>query len=291
MQPSDRAFFGAASRCLVASLAAALGLAGCASSQARPPAAPPPRVAAPGPATSIYTVQRGDTLSEIARRHGVPAGEIAQANRLADPHRLTPGQLLVIPTEAPATAAATARKTVARRTNGAAAPRPPAVSSAPPSYSSSESDALMTPVARAAARSDYEFVCVDAWIDEGQSYLRGARYEEAIESAQKARAALERLGDGGAVSSRAARLEILSGSAEVALGRGSDAESSFTRALEADPSLRLDAAWVSPKVVRAFEETRKGIAPPAAVAGAPRRPQFGDDVASDGSTTARPAGD
>jgi tetratricopeptide (TPR) repeat protein len=149
----------------------------------------------------------------------------------------------------------------------------------------------MTPVARTAARSDREFVCVDAWIDEGQSYLRGARYEEAIESAQKARAALERLGDGGAVSSRAARLEILSGSAEVALGRGSDAEASFTRALEADPSLRLDSASVSPKVVRAFEETRKSIAPPATVAGAPPRPQFGDDVASDGSTTARRVGD
>ena len=44
-----------------------------------------------------YTVTWGDTLSKIASRFGVPAGEIAEANDLADPNFIRLGQLLFIP--------------------------------------------------------------------------------------------------------------------------------------------------------------------------------------------------
>lgn len=45
----------------------------------------------------VYTVQRGDTLSTIARRHNSTVRDIQNANRIADPSRLTVGQTLFIP--------------------------------------------------------------------------------------------------------------------------------------------------------------------------------------------------
>ena len=47
----------------------------------------------------FYTVQRGDTLSEIGSRHGVNWREIFEANRdqLKDPDKIFPGQRLRIP--------------------------------------------------------------------------------------------------------------------------------------------------------------------------------------------------
>jgi len=282
MRRSDRTCFGASTRWRLASLVVSAALVGCASDDLYPgleePA--PQAVAAPAapvPATTIYTVQHGDTLSAIARVYGMTSATLAAENGIADPNRLAPGQRLVVPATPLADAAKRPLAAVPSRVR-ASAPPPPAVSSAPPFA-----------LAPGASDREREFVCVDAWIDEGQVFLRGARYEEALESAQKARAALEQLG-GPSATPRAARLEILSGSAEVALGRAGDAHGSFSRALAAEPTLRLDAATVSPKVVRAFEETRKGRLPSASVAGAPIRPQFGDDVASDASTTAEPAG-
>jgi LysM repeat protein len=50
---------------------------------------------AEGPRT--YTVQRGDTLGTIARQYGVDYRAIAQANKLADPNLIFPGQVLTIP--------------------------------------------------------------------------------------------------------------------------------------------------------------------------------------------------
>ena len=65
--------------------------------QAPAPAAPAP-TATPAPQT--YTVQRGDTLSAIAKRFYGHAGEyrrIATANNIANPDLIHPGQQLVIP--------------------------------------------------------------------------------------------------------------------------------------------------------------------------------------------------
>lgn len=46
-----------------------------------------------------YTVERGDTLGAIARDHDVSINELAEANDLADPNLIHPGQVLVIPGE------------------------------------------------------------------------------------------------------------------------------------------------------------------------------------------------
>ena len=61
------------------------------------PAAPSPSATA---APQTYTVQRGDTLSAIAKRFYGHAGEyrrIAAANNIANPDLIHPGQQLVIP--------------------------------------------------------------------------------------------------------------------------------------------------------------------------------------------------
>ncbi|MDF9827075.1 LysM repeat protein [Ereboglobus sp. PH5-5] len=44
-----------------------------------------------------YTVQPGDNLSVIARKTGAKTGDIINANRIADPTKLMPGQKLFIP--------------------------------------------------------------------------------------------------------------------------------------------------------------------------------------------------
>lgn len=44
-----------------------------------------------------YTVQKGDTLAVIARKTGAKQQDIVNANRLADPSRITAGQTLFIP--------------------------------------------------------------------------------------------------------------------------------------------------------------------------------------------------
>lgn len=56
-----------------------------------PPAPPPPTRITP------YVVQPGDTLSRIAVRFNTTVAAIATYNRLANPSRIFPGQLLYIP--------------------------------------------------------------------------------------------------------------------------------------------------------------------------------------------------
>lgn len=60
-------------------------------------------------APATYTVKQGDTLSVIARRHGVSMAALAQANSLTNPDALRIGQVLTIPgrTAAPVAAPAT----------------------------------------------------------------------------------------------------------------------------------------------------------------------------------------
>lgn len=58
---------------------------------------PPPPTQQPGGETT-YTVQRGDTLGNIARRFGTTAQAIAQRNGIANPNLIFPGQRLIIPT-------------------------------------------------------------------------------------------------------------------------------------------------------------------------------------------------
>jgi LysM repeat protein len=56
--------------------------------------------------SSTYTVRSGDTLSVIARRHGVSIATLAQANNLTNPNALRIGQVLTIPSAAGSSAVA-----------------------------------------------------------------------------------------------------------------------------------------------------------------------------------------
>lgn len=71
-------------------------------------------VSGPWTSTGTYAVRRGETLSAVARKTGVPVADLARANAISDPDRLRKGQVLRIPPErrgraAPALAPVAAR--------------------------------------------------------------------------------------------------------------------------------------------------------------------------------------
>jgi murein DD-endopeptidase MepM/ murein hydrolase activator NlpD len=59
------------------------------------PEIPPPVPATPEP--RIHVVERGETLTAIARRYGTTVPALVEANQLADPDRLEVGQRLTFP--------------------------------------------------------------------------------------------------------------------------------------------------------------------------------------------------
>ncbi|WP_414685401.1 LysM peptidoglycan-binding domain-containing protein [Microbacterium sp. LWH3-1.2] len=60
-------------------------------------AAPAPAAPAPAPAAGTYTVQRGDTVSAIANRHGTTTNAVLSANGLNWSSIIYPGQTIRIP--------------------------------------------------------------------------------------------------------------------------------------------------------------------------------------------------
>ncbi|MDX1686622.1 MAG: LysM peptidoglycan-binding domain-containing protein [Candidatus Promineifilaceae bacterium] len=61
---------------------------------------PPTPTSTPVPPTAtprIHVVQPGDNLTEIGERYGVSVDAILEANQMTNPHRIFPGQRLVIP--------------------------------------------------------------------------------------------------------------------------------------------------------------------------------------------------
>lgn len=89
------------------------------------------------------------------------------------------------------------------------------------------------------------------WLADAGAALAAARFEEALEKAAAGRAALATETDL-ASRSASAELEVLSGTAALALGRGASASEHFSRARSLQPGLELDPTLHSPKVVRAF---------------------------------------
>lgn len=68
--------------------------------------APPAPSAAAKPAgdSTTHTVKMGEVLGTIARKYGVRPGDIAVANNITDPQKITAGQVLIIPAGAKAKA-------------------------------------------------------------------------------------------------------------------------------------------------------------------------------------------
>ncbi len=99
---------------------------------------------------------------------------------------------------------------------------------------------------------------VDEGLERAESQLQAARFEEVLAALDLLRATLATAENDAEVRARRARIEVLAGTAALALQREQEARESFARALQADPKLRLDPATTSPKVVRAFEQAREG---------------------------------
>ena len=92
-------------------MALALGAAGMTSGCTLLPGGPRTQVSAttvPPPATPAttttepelltpYTVVRGDTLIQIADRHGIHLNDLVRVNNIADPTKIFVGQILLIP--------------------------------------------------------------------------------------------------------------------------------------------------------------------------------------------------
>lgn len=68
---------------------------------------PVPPTATPETATTVHTVRRGETLSQIAADYGVTVQDLMRANALSDPNRIITGQKLVIPGPGQSSPAAT----------------------------------------------------------------------------------------------------------------------------------------------------------------------------------------
>jgi hypothetical protein len=97
---------------------------------------------------------------------------------------------------------------------------------------------------------------IDGLMSQVDERVREARFEEALGVAERARVALDAMREDSDLSPRWARLEILQATAQLALGRSAAARASMRRALAADPTLELDPARTSPRVVQTFESIR-----------------------------------
>jgi tetratricopeptide (TPR) repeat protein len=108
-----------------------------------------------------------------------------------------------------------------------------------------------------------DFGPADRQLAQAETLNRQARFEEALAAAEKARSALP-VGWTPDVQRRRARIEAAAATAQVALGRESEARKSFGQALRADPSFRLDVGSTSPKVMRAFDAAKSAVDDPSA---------------------------
>jgi len=112
-----------------------------------------------------------------------------------------------------------------------------------------------SPADRAAARRRL-LAAVGAELDDGELRLWQARFEAALEAAVRARQRLDRMRTGEDLRRPRVRLELLSATAQLALGDERSARESLTRAIESQPDLVLDPKQTSPKLMRALEAAR-----------------------------------
>lgn len=97
---------------------------------------------------------------------------------------------------------------------------------------------------------------IDRELGEIEALLADAHFHTALGLADATRALLEPRDDDPARAARRARLELLTATAQVALGHRARARESLRRALVADPALELDERETSPKLVKLLREAR-----------------------------------
>lgn len=140
-----------------------------------------------------------------------------------------------------------------------AAPSTPAVSAPPATreVALTPPPPEFAPPVRARSRSaSTDWSPIDAELGEAQALVFGARFDQALEAAERIRPKLAPVEDAPGASQRRTRLEVLSATAQIALGQYEDARESFARVLAADPAFQLDARSTSPKVLHVFETVR-----------------------------------
>ncbi len=120
---------------------------------------------------------------------------------------------------------------------------------------------LVRPVRIATPLGELDFDALDRSLDELDELLRGARFDQVVASAPRLRVRLWTARRFVSVKDPAVRIESAAGVALIALGRTTDAEECFSRALEAEPDLELDATRFSPKVLRTFQQVRTAVSP------------------------------
>jgi len=141
-----------------------------------------------------------------------------------------------------APAPASPSQEIAARVGG---PTPPAVDAPPP----------IDPC-RVGAENCIRLRDVDHWLAQLDRLIRTAHFDEVVSQQRRPRILLDALPRSSATRRRRVRLEILSATAHVALGRREEAEACFGRALAADPNLRLNPGTTSPKVLRVLDYAR-----------------------------------
>ena len=97
---------------------------------------------------------------------------------------------------------------------------------------------------------------VERWLSEAEAQLEAARFEEALVTSAKARAALEGMPPGQDVLPSRVRVELIEATAEAASGRDAAARACFARVLALDPGFALDARTTSPKLMRLLDAAR-----------------------------------
>ncbi len=202
-----------------------------------------------------HRVRPGETLGKIAARYRVTPSELIQYNRLANPDRIEPGDVIRIPPQGARARRIDAISQVA--TPGSALGLGELID-----YWLSGSEGTAAPAAPDPALAAVAPEVSNPWgtgeelLAMAEADLRAARFEEALVAA---RAALRFLDANSDIEddTRRARVEIALATVYTALGRPQSARRHFRRALAADPGFQLDPAETSPKVLQAFEAARQ----------------------------------
>ena len=86
--------------------------------------------------------------------------------------------------------------------------------------------------------------------------VEAARFEEALETLARARAAVEALPPGRDLTAPRLRLELVAATAEAASGRSEDARACLARVLALEPGFTFDTRTTSPKLLRLLDAAR-----------------------------------